>query len=277
MIEWRADLHCHTTASDGTETPAAIIDLALKCGLKALSITDHDTIAAYDEAVPHAKEKGLPLLPGLELSTLFQKESIHILVYGFSLRSEVIHNLVLSQKKRREERNLKILANLKALGMEIKEEELQKSTATGRPHIALAMMEKGFVGSVKQAFEKYLGEGKPAYDGGVRMEVHDAIKIVHDAGALAILAHPHLLNHKKVLKALVEMPFDGIECHYALMPKDREAPFLQIAKQKGWIATGGSDYHGQFKEHIPLGSSWTPQETFEKLYDHYLRNETAAG
>lgn len=273
MIDWRADLHCHTTASDGSDSPEKIIELALQAGLQGLSITDHDTIYAYDFAKKVADQANFPLLPGLELSTVFRGESIHILVYSFALQNEIIHDLILSQKKRRYERNRKILSKLKGLGIEIHEEELGLSEATGRPHIAAALIEKGVVGSMKEAFEKYLGEGKLAYDGGERMEVPQAIDLIHKAGAKAVIAHPHLIKKRKILAALYDMPFDGIECYYAFFQKEREAPFLRVARKKGWIVTGGSDYHGLAKAHISLGSSWVGKESFYVLYEHYLRNE----
>lgn len=273
---FRADLHCHTTASDGSETPEELVRHAAEIGLQGLSITDHDTVDAYSTAIPVAKILKFPLLTGVEFSTVFEKEAVHVLAYGFALTDPTISELVISQKKRREERNKKILSNLKKLGIEISEEELgtELNHTIGRPHIAMAMMKKGVIRSLREGFDRYLGEGKAAYDPGVRMDVQTALSQIKKAKAIAVLAHPHLVTRKKALRALFEMPFDGLECYYACMKKEAVQPFVDRAAVKGWIATGGSDYHGKIKPQIVLGASWVGEETFRKLYDHYQRNET---
>ena len=265
-MTFRADLHCHTYFSDGTDAPEAVIDKALEIGLSGLSITDHDTIAAYPEAVKIAEKKGLLLLPGIEFSAADQ---VHILGYAYSLKSEALRHLCAQHQRRRLERNRAILERLRGLGIVIDEVELGEGHTVGRPHIANILIARKIVGSIQEAFEKYLGEGKRAYAPGDQISVEETLHTIHAAGGLAILAHPHLLKRSSQIRHLLKLPFDGLEGYYARFPTDQEEKWLKIASERDWIVTGGSDYHGKNKPN-PLGSSWVGKETFERLYGHYL-------
>lgn len=262
----KADLHCHTTSSDGTDSPIEIIDRAISLGLSALSITDHDTIDAYQTAAPYANSKSFLLLPGVEFSTMHRNESIHILAYSFSLDSVPIIAFCKHQQTIRHERNLEMAQKLKKLGCEVSEEQMTSTPSFGRPHFAKILIDKGFVSSYEEAFKKYLGEGKMAYVPGKRVTAEEAITAIKEGGGFAVLAHPHLIIRGRVLKTLLELPFDGIECYYARMPKTRNEPFLKIAREKNWLITGGSDFHGSAKPASVLGSSWVGKEELEKLY-----------
>lgn len=266
-MSFRADLHCHTIYSDGTDEPAAVIALASQLNLQGLSITDHDTIDAYKQVV----KSDIPLLPGVEISAVFQGEAIHVLGYAFSPKNPDIHALLALQKQKRVERNFRIFEKLNTLGIAITESDMHVHQI-GRPHIANYLIEQGLVGSIQEAFDRYLGEGKMAYDPGNRLEVSEVINAIHAAKGKAILAHPHLIKRKRILKNLLDLPFDGIECYYAKLFSTEEKPFVAIAEKKGWLATGGSDYHGSTKPQIPLGCSWVGQQTFEALYEHFLKN-----
>lgn len=240
--------------------------LAIEKNIQGLSITDHDTLEAYNTALPFAEERDFPLLPGVELSTVFKGESIHVLGYAFDLSSPHLQAFCQRQKQLRQERNLKIIEKLKQKGIEI---EVIQGDCIGRPHIAKALMQKGIISTIQEGFDKYLGEGKSAYVPGNRPDVHQAIDVIKKAKGKAVIAHPHLIAKKRVLKALLDMPFDGIECYYAKMPLDRVTPFLKIAKDKGWLVTGGSDYHGTIKPNSQLGNSWVDKNHFEALYAHF--------
>jgi predicted metal-dependent phosphoesterase TrpH len=274
MNNFRADLHCHTNCSDGTDSPERIIEHAITLGLSGLSITDHDTIEAYKTAMPRSKEKSFSLLSGIEFSASHRQESVHILGYAFPLDSFHINDFCLRHASRRTKRNQKILHNLKKLGISVTEEELKsfQSTTIGRPHIALMLIQKGFVTSMKEAFQKYLGEGKPAYDSGEKISVEETIDCIHQAGGFAILAHPQLLQRSTTIRDLLAMPLDGLEGYYAKIPLEQELEWINIAKKKNWLITGGSDYHGNVKPQNPLGSSWVQQETFEYLYERFRLN-----
>lgn len=269
MSEFRADLHIHSTFSDGTLDPETLIVRAKDAGLQGLSITDHDTIAAYPEAFLYAEKAGLLLLPGAEFSSVHNEEPVHVLAYGFPINSPEIKALVDLQIDFRKERNVCILENLKKMfGFEITLEK-KEIGSLGRPHIARALMERGIVSSIKEAFDKYLGEGKKAWAPGTKLTVEEVIAWIQKARGKAILAHPHLINRRKVLRELLKMPFDGIECYYANFLLHEAKRFLEIASEKKWIVSGGSDFHGDNKPYSRIGSSFIGKETFLFLYDHF--------
>lgn len=276
MHDFRADMHCHSTCSDGSATPLELIDLACKIGLKGLSITDHDTIEAYHEAMPAAFAKQLPLIPGLELSAVHKNVSIHILAYSFRLDSLPINDFCRQQREMREERNRLILDLLAKHDMPLSVDDFPvdhlSSYSVGRPHIALAMMKNGYVKSVQQAFHEHIGEGKPSYAPGNRVTVEETLEIIHQAQGLAVIAHPHLISHVAVLRDLLSMNFDGIEGYYARFPKSEQERWIKIGARKGWLITGGSDYHGEIKPGIALGSSWVGEDIFNALQHHYQNN-----
>lgn len=275
MNPFRADLHCHSTCSDGTLTPNELISLAKIIGLNALSITDHDTIEAYSAAIPLCHELGIELLTGVEFSATHDDISVHILGYGFDLDNSDIAALCKKHAERRYHRNQAILNLLAKHGMPITEGELAAASGhdveniqhhtIGRPHIAMAMVKKGYVENVQAAFKKYLIEGKLCYAQGMTFSVEETIDVIHRAKGLAVIAHPHLLKSSKLLKRLLEMEFDGIECYYGNFPLKDHKRWLKIAANKGWLITGGSDFHGEIKPHSPLGCSWIDETLFRNL------------
>lgn len=278
MKEFKADLHCHTTCSDGTSSPEEIIKMAAEIGLSGLSITDHDTIDAYSEAYPLAKKLGIELISGVEFSSIQDDVSVHILAYSFPLNSSIIHDFCLRHHQRRTDRNQEILKRLADHGMPVTKEEVEavipnyqaKERCTiGRPHIALAMLKKGYIQSIQEGFIKYLAEGKSCYAPGELFPVQETIDMIHKAKGLAIIAHPHLVDHPATLKKLLEMNFDGIECFYARFVKEAQQRWLKIAEHRKWLVTGGSDYHGTIKPNIALGASWVDEEHFRLLQKHF--------
>ncbi len=277
MNDFRADLHCHSTCSDGTLTPTEIVQRAVELNLQGLSITDHDTIGAYPEAVIAARAHHLPLISGVEFSATHEQTNVHILAYGFSLDSQIIQDFCDTHCSRRTARNQAILDLLKTHGMPIEEDELKKSTShaiIGRPHIALAMMKKGYVTSIQEAFRSYIGEGMPCYHPGKKVSVEETLDTIHQAKGLAIIAHPHLIQDVKTVKNLLEMNFDGLEGYYARFNLSQNERWLKIAKHRNWLITGGSDFHGSIKPNLPLGASWVNQEIFSILQEHFKNNQT---
>lgn len=281
MTPFRADLHCHTTCSDGSLTPIEIVKLAAEIGLKGLSITDHDTIAAYETATPAAKEAGIDLIPGVEFSASYRGNNVHILAYCFSLSNEHILAFCKRHQARREQRNHEILELLQHNEMPVSEEELLAGLDTptstphktiGRPHIAQAMVRHGYVTSVQDAFSRYLKEGKSCYAPGEPFSVEETINVIHRAKGTAIIAHPHLIDRRSTVRHLLQMNFDGLEAYYARLPKEREAEWVKTAQEKGWLLTGGSDFHGSVKPNIPLGCSWVNEETFRKLQSRMAKS-----
>lgn len=261
----KADLHVHSTCSDGTLTPLEILDLAKKSEITGLSITDHDTFSAYTpEFFAYAKMLGIEIITGTEISSRLDDENVHILAYNFKLDDSGFCAFFAFMQKKRLERNKLILKKLGQFGIEIDPGFLEESPIIGRPHIANKLIEKGVVSTIQEAFNLYLKDGGKAYCAGVRPTPQEVIKEVHKAGGKAVIAHPHL-GKNKILKKLYNLPFDGIECYYARFTKDKEAPFLHIAKKRGWLITGGSDFHGAVKPESVLGSSWVGEEDFKRL------------
>lgn len=274
MSGFKADLHCHSTSSDGSLTPAELIALAHQIGLKGLSITDHDTISAYETAFPLAEKFGIELLPGIEFSAHYNRTSVHILGYAFTPSHPSILSLCERHVQRRKERNEGILTRLKEIGIPLEYNDIVEDTnavhTIGRPHIAKALVKKGYVDSIQNAFKRYLAEGKPGYVTGSFINVNETLQVIHEAQGIAIIAHPHLIEKPETAQALLEMPFDGIECYYGNLSADQNQRWIKIADKKGWIKTGGSDFHGSVKPMIPLGCSFVGEETFKFLYQHYL-------
>lgn len=273
MKQFRADLHCHSTCSDGTASPKELIDLAIDQGLSGLSITDHDTLNAYSTTLPYAKKLNFPLLTGVEFSCFHQNESVHILGYSFDLSNEQLNAFCRKHKERRFQRSLLILEKLKEHGMPIAI-DTKNLESIGRPHLAMEMMRQGYVATMEEAFKKYLGEGCSCYVSGDAFSIEETIDVIQAAGGVAIIAHPHLINQPHLVTGLLKMPFDGIEAYYAKIPPHQERPWVKIGLYRNWIMTGGSDFHGTVKPHIPLGCSWVNEETFQLLYEKCLTNNS---
>lgn len=276
MNLFRADLHCHTTSSDGSETPEKVIQLAKEAGLSALSITDHDTVDAYAAAIPLAKEAGITLLTGIEFSTVLDQISVHLLGYGFEIDHPAIKTLCTKHAERRKERNLAMLELLKKHGMPLAYEDLidaipdkhlSEGGSIGRPHIAFAMIKKGYVKTIQEAFEKFLGDDCPCFVQGNSFTVDETIDTIHSAKGLAVIAHPHLIKNTSILNKLLTKDFDGVECFYGNFQAQANTRWLKIAKHRNWVITGGSDFHGTAKPTLNLGRSWIGQEHFQALLD----------
>jgi predicted metal-dependent phosphoesterase TrpH len=271
---FRADLHCHSTHSDGSCTPQELVQLAQQSGLNALSITDHDSISAFEVARQHLP-KDFQLLPGVELSTTLGTMQIHVLGYAFQPQSAVLKQFCVECRQQRCERNRQILERLQARGIQIVEDEIMTigdhATAYGRPHIAAAMMRRGYVKSIAEAFKRYLGEHASCYVPGRRYSVQESITVIHEAHGKAIIAHPHLIPGIAIVEQLLQFDFDGLEAYYSQFPAHLNAKWAKIADEKGWLATGGSDFHGSIRPNVVLGSATTPESVFRVLWNHFIQ------
>lgn len=274
LSSFRADLHCHSTCSDGSLDPCALIDLALQVGLQGLVITDHDTIDAYQTAAAYAREKKLLLGTGVEFSCEFKKQSIHVLGYDFSLEHAPFLTYCKRQQEKRMHRNRAILRKLQMRNMRLEENELlsihENASTIGRPHIASLMVSKGYVKSVQEAFQLYLGDEKSCFVAGEPFPVAEAIAVIQEAGGKAFLAHPHLYSNDSVTREVLSLPFQGIECHYGKTPIERMKSWVKIAKHKDLLISGGSDFHGDAKPQVLLGSSWVGRDVFFSIFERNL-------
>jgi predicted metal-dependent phosphoesterase TrpH len=253
------DLHSHTTASDGTFSPAQLVDEAGRAGLRILGITDHDTFSGYDRAVPLAQEAGLGLVCGIELSTKLHGHSVHLL--GYFLEGSALpgfRSWIGELQESRRERNVRLAARLQELGLKITLEEVQArgGEMTGRPHFAQLLLEKGYVSSLQQAFDDYLDESARGYVTRNEPQFAEAVGRIRGAGGIASLAHPIRLreNVPAVLPALCEAGLNAIEAYHSDHSPDQTELYLHLADQHGLSVTGGSDFHGAAKPEIRLGT-----------------------
>ena len=271
--EFRADLHTHTIYSDGSFTPTELIDHALQIGLNALSITDHDTVDAYEEAFPYAESKGLILVSGVEFSSLYKKHNVHILGYGIDTEHPSLREFCTLQQNRRKGRNFEILSRLKKFRFPIEESELESLEKThktiGRPHIAKLMIDKGYVKTIQEAFSLYLGDGKSCYVQGISATIDEVLDVIKQAKGKSFIAHPHLFKDGGIVRELLTHPFDGLECYYGRCSTEKERRWLKMARTKKLLISGGSDFHGSIKPYLPLGCSWTPKEEFIRIFTSY--------
>lgn len=276
----RYDLHMHTSCSDGTMDVQEVLRLAKGKGLSGVSITDHDTLGAYPQAFEEGAKLKLKVLSGIEISCLHQGQSVHVLGYAFSYKNGNFNAFIKHCQEMRELRNLQMLENLKQfyqidIKKEVLVEKFQKPLASmGRPHIAQILIDLGQVNSIQSAFNRYLGDKQKCYVKGHRPSVIEAIDLLHQAKAFAILAHPHLIDSSPLVKELLTLPFDGLEGYYAKFMPEQEQKWVDKAKEKNWIITGGSDFHGYPKAINELGSSWVDENTFGILMKRQMENES---
>ena len=261
------DLHAHTTASDGSYTPAALVALALEKNLKAVGVTDHDTIAGWPEAFEAAQISGIEIIPGVELSTSYEGGRFHLLGYFINPESKLVETLVEIQRERGN-RNAIILEKLAALGVPLEEAEVRKIAGRddgelARPHLARAMVNRGYVSSTQEAFDLYLADGKPGYAPKKVLSPQEAIGLIHDAGGVAVWAHP---PHRKSisydeleerLKDWVVWGLDGLEIYYSKYDADDTTWTKAMAEKYNLIGSGGSDFHGVSKPDVFLGETQT--------------------
>ncbi|MBU8850218.1 MAG: ribonuclease III [Desulfobacterales bacterium] len=262
------DLHVHSTASDGSFSPLEIMSLAKKAGLKAVSITDHDTIDGIKQVLKHPLTTCPEFITGVEISCeppsgFKDVGSVHLLGYGFSVYDKNLNIILDDAKKARAQRNPKIIEKLNTLGFNISIEQVEKrfgADQTGRPHIAELMKELGIVKTFREAFDKYLGKGKPAYVDKYKASCRQAIQTILKAGGIPVLAHPGLLTFNKThqlenfLDMLITYGLEGMEVYYTDHDTSMTSFFQQLAKQKELMITGGSDFHGVFNEGVQIGS-----------------------
>jgi predicted metal-dependent phosphoesterase TrpH len=267
----KVDLHTHTTASDGRLTPEEMVQRAVEKGIQFLSITDHDTIAGIERGIDATKLfPSLQLIPGLEINTDTPSGEVHILGYCIDYKNEALKNALERLRNSREVRARKMVAKLEEMGIEISWErvmELAGGGSVGRPHIAQAMFEGGFIPSLQEAFIKYIGRHGPAYAERERLPPKEAVKLVAAAGGIPTLAHPaDADNLDRLLSELKDAGLVGLEAYYNGYHSDTIANLLRLATKYELIATGGSDFHGLGSSHeTPLGGVYVPVESAERL------------
>jgi hypothetical protein len=263
-----ADLHVHTSYSDGTFTPAQLIKEALSRGLSALAIVDHDSTEALEEALVIAAGTGLEVIPGIELTAQHENQEIHILGYFLDYRNQELLEKLKSVQLNRIRRVYQIVKNLDGLGLKLNPEtvfSISGKATVGRMHIARALIKEGLVGSTAEAFRRYLGDKSPAYVLGFPLSVPEAIRLIQGAGGVAVLAHPYILHNDALITEFAGYGLEGIEVHYPEHSQSMVNFYLDLAKKLSLLVTGGTDFHGSAKPEIKLGMIKIPLELVEKL------------
>jgi Predicted metal-dependent phosphoesterases (PHP family) len=252
-----ADLHCHTTASDGLLTPGELVELASRRGLKAVAITDHDTISGWSEAEIAGRKLGLVILRGVELNTVWDNKEVHILGYQLDSESKIMRERLSELQLSRYNRIREILIRLKQIGIKIPIEDVLQFTrgeSVGRPHVAQALVKYGYVNDNQEAFVRYLGLGAPAYVPRFKLDTVEGIRFIRESKGVAVLAHPGVQGlDESTIASWVNEGLQGLEIIHSDHNSIDQEFYSRIAIQYDLIMTGGSDFHGDNKPNVSLG------------------------
>ncbi|TFG34124.1 PHP domain-containing protein [Candidatus Thorarchaeota archaeon] len=270
----RADLHVHSNCSDGIHSPSELVKLAEGLELGGIALTDHDTLEGNPEFMQAIESTDIIGVPGVEVSTEYQGQEIHLLGYFVPMGDSKIDVRLLVLRESRQQRFPKMVMKLRDLGIEVDQTEvdrvLREVESPGRPHLARILIENGDVNDIREAFTKYLATGRPAYVGREKIDLIEAIGILRDSGAVPVLAHPLLIENidlRRFLQMLKTHGLEGVEVDYGYRKPEHLDKIDRIRKytqELNLVATGGSDSHGD-DGHYKLGSVGVPVDTIEKL------------
>ena len=264
----RFDLHTHTNASDGSHHPKEVVVKAKHIGLGGIAITDHDTTRGLKEGIKAGIELSITVIPGIELSTDWGIDEVHILGYFIDYNNERLLKLLNVLERERWERGKKIVDNLNSFGLKISWNDVRtaaKGGVVGRPHIGQVLIDNKSVSNMKQAFDLYLGKGKPGYVSRFKLTPQQAIEEVKHVGGVPVVAHPGLLKKYEIVKDLVTWGLEGIEAFYPQHTRKQQRLFKQLGESYNLLLTGGSDFHGETRNSNQLGSATVPLKTILEL------------
>src|SRR3984893_1330075 len=263
------DLHTHTTASDGTYSPTELVAEAARRGFRVLAITDPDSTEGLPEALAEAEShRPLEILAGIEINCDVEGAEIHILGYLMDWQAAWFQDFCREQRRERRERVYRMAERLAALGMPIdpaKVFAIVKEGSAGRPHVVQVMVAQGYVKTVREAFDKYLGSGKPGHVQRKKLTPEDAVRLIRKAGGVPVFAHPGLADRDALIPGLIAAGMMGIECYYTEHSAAQRAAYVQICHDHGLVATGGSDFHGPKVRAATLGSPAVPTPAVDVL------------
>ncbi len=265
-----ADLHIHSHCSDGTDSPDVIVRRAFEASLQCIAITDHDTVAGVAAAQQAAKEFGLEVISGIELSTHIDGKDVHLLGYCFDPNHPKLLNTLTNIREARRDRVRAMVARLKDLGVgqHISADDVfehAQTASVGRPHLAAVMYEKGIVGSAREAFDRYISEDGPAYVAYATMTPEQGVALIREAGGVAVFAHPMSTQKDEIIPGLVDAGLQGIEAYYPSHPVVTIDFYESLAKRYGLVVTGGSDYHGKNRPTTYIGRKTIAYSAVEDL------------
>ena len=258
----RVDFHMHTTFSDGSYTPEELLRYCKEKNLRAVAVTDHDTVSSHEEAKAAAVKYGVELIPGIEISCQFEPGTLHVLGYFLNPKDPGLMKDLENLQKARAERNPMIISKLNKLGLKITMDEVVQESGgdqVGRPHFAQVLIKKGYVKNNEEAFRTYLGKGAAAYVDKRRLPAKEGIAMITNAGGLAVVAHPKQLKITdrsrlvELFKKWKSYGLGGVEAYSSCQNKDEQKFWHQLGDELGLIVTGGSDFHGKNKPDVDLG------------------------
>ena len=266
------DLHTHTTASDGRCTPSELVARAAAAGVGVLSVTDHDTVAAWEEASTRCAAAGIELVPGIEITAILDGIDVHVLGYFIDVGRPALHTFLAEQRRRRIDRVRQMIDRLGSFGIRLDADAILQpgvddpSKAVGRPWIARALVAGGHVETANEAFERWLSRGRPAFVPRLGAPPEEVLARIHEAGGVASLAHPGLLGRDELIAGFAEAGLDALEAYHSDHDPASTLRYLGLADRLELAVSGGSDYHGD-ESHGTLGpgSVSLPRETYEKL------------
>jgi predicted metal-dependent phosphoesterase TrpH len=256
------DLHTHSDASDGTDPPATLVSLAAAAGLRAIALTDHDTLEGVEEAATEAARLEVELVPGTELSLNWPAGAMHLVVLFLAPGPGPLQDRLAGLQAGRTERNRAMIELLNRSGLEITYDDVLAEAgrgSVGRPHMAAVLVRRGLAADINDAFDRWLAHGRPGYLDRHRLDPEEAIALARQSGAVPVLAHPHTLGldtaaeYAATLRRLAGAGLVGMECHYSLYSPSERAEWVSLARRFSLLPSGGSDYHGRYKPEISVG------------------------
>lgn len=264
----KADLHLHTTFSDGTERPERVVELARAAGLSVMAITDHDNVDAWPIAAPVARRHGIELISGIEMSASAEGLEVHLLGFFLDLENDVLRRHLVEQQARRVERVHEMVRRLERVGVRITAAEILQLAGegtVGRPHVARVLLKHGYISTMAEAFTTYIGPNNPGFVQGSPLPPAHIIRVIRSAGGVPVLAHPVYLKRDDLIEDFVRDGLAGIEVHHSGHTPEMRAHYGRLADRLGLLKTGGSDFHGDSKEGLPVGASTVSEEAVEAL------------
>lgn len=264
-----ADLHLHSNHSDGSDAPARVTQRAAAAGMYAMALTDHDTLSGIPEARAESGRQGIALLSGVEISARFERREVHVMGLGVREDCAALSERLGTLQRARRERVDRMVDQLRAAGIPLDAERIRARTqgiAPGRMHVAVELRDQGTTRSTQEGFDRFLNFGCPGYVPKEMMSVEEALELIHAAGGLAFVGHPGLSKSlRQMLPKLLAFPFDGIEAYHISHSPGRTDEFLQLARGRGLLVSGGSDCHGAAKGAPEMGKVRMPYAHYEAI------------
>ncbi len=273
-----ADLHLHTRHSDGTYTPAELVEAARGHALSLIALTDHDTVEGCAEVEAAARAAGIGFVPGTEITAEIGGRELHILGYMLDLGDPTLLAELAAAQEVRQNRVRAMVARLRARGVPISEEavlEMAQCKAPGRPHVARALVQVGHCSSVDEAFERYLKKDRPGWVPKRKISAARAVELIHGAGGLAVMAHPGLNHDDGMVERLTRLGIDGLECFHPKHGPGATAKYQAMAERLGLLVTGGSDCHGHSKNKPTMGTVKVPTSLVDAMHARRLAGRSA--